>query len=234
MEAAPVAACQPHNWEADDMTPDQLTQALNSAFTQGAEQMLENTMAIMLPVLWLAVIALHLARPYMLHMIPRFTLRLAADIWWILYVALRDLVIVLTFIFSIMFLFPDVLVADRLPITGGLAALCLFAVLVIKLVSDVDEDRRMFILSGDLLGLGGLLYIVPSVLGLQATGVSDTGFWGSVATYVTSSTNPGLAVPLCWISVAGVTALGIYAVVYSLRQTTSPARPELLTKEAPR
>jgi len=108
--------------------------------------MLENTMAIMLPVLWLMVIALHLARPYMLHMIPRFTLRLAADIWWILYVALRDLVIVLTFIFSIMFLFPDVLLGNSLPITGGLAAVCLFAVLVIKLVRDVDEDRRMFIL----------------------------------------------------------------------------------------
>jgi len=230
MEAATVAATETRKWEATDMTPDQLTQALNSAFTQGGEQMLENTMGIMLPVLWLAVVALHLARPYMLHMIPRFTLRLAADIWWILYVALRDLVIVLTFIFSIMFLFPDVLVADRLPITGGLAAVCLFAVLVIKLVRDVDEDRRMFILTGNLLGLGALLYIGPSILGLQATGDATSGFWGSVATTVTSSTNPNVAVALCWVSVACVTALGIYAVVYSLRQTTSPARPELLSR----
>jgi len=212
------------------MTPDQLTQALNSAFTQGGELMLENTMAIMLPVLWLAVVALHLARPYMLQMIPRFTLRLAADIWWILYVALRDLVIVLTFIFSIMFLFPDVLLGNSLPITGGLAAVCLFAVLVIKLVRDVDEDRRMFILTGNLLGLGALLYIGPSILGLQATGDASSGFWGSVATTVTSSTNPNVAVALCWVSVACVTALGIYAVVYSLRQTTSPARPELLSR----
>jgi hypothetical protein len=227
MEAATVAATEAHKWDANYMTPDQLTQALNSAFTQGGERMLENTMAIMLPVLWLMVIALHLARPYMLHMIPRFTLRLAADIWWILYVALRDLVIVLTFIFSIMFLFPDVLLGNSLPITGGLAAVCLFAVLVIKLVRDVDEDRRMFILTGNLLGLGALLYIVPSVLGLQATGDTASGFWGSVATTVTSSTNPNLAIPLCWASVACVTALGIYAVVYSLRQTTSPARPEL-------
>ena len=213
------------------MTPDQLTQALNGAFTQGGEQMLENTMAIMLPVLWLAVIALHLARPYMLHMIPRFTLRLAADIWWILYVALRDLVIVMTFIFSIMFLFPDVVVGDPLPITGGLAAVCLFAVLVIKLVVDVDEDRRMFVLTGNLLGLGTLLYIVPSVLGLQATGAAGNGFWGSVAKAVTSNTNPNVAIALCWVSVACVTLLGMYAVVYSLRETTSPARPELLVKQ---
>ena len=211
------------------MTPDQLTQALNAAFTAGGEQVLENTMAIMLPVLWLAVVALHLARPYMLQMIPRFTLRLAADIWWILYIAIRDLVIVITFIFSIMFLFPDVLVADRLPITGGLAAVCLFAVLVIKLVRDVDEDRRLFILTGNILGLGAVLYIAPSILGLQATGDAGSGFWGSVASAVTSSTNPTVAVALCWLSVALVTALGIYAVVYSLRQTTSPARPELLS-----
>jgi hypothetical protein len=210
------------------MTPDQLTQALNAAFTAGGEQVLENTMAILLPVLWLAVVALHLARPYMLQMIPRFTLRLAADIWWILYVAIRDLVIVITFIFSIMFLFPDVLLADRLPITGGLAAVCLFAVLVIKLVSDVDEDRRLFRLTGNLLGLGAVLYIAPSILGLQATGDAGSGFWGSLASAVTSSTNPNVAVALCWLSVFCVTALGIYAVVYSLRQTTSPARPELL------
>ena len=230
MEAPTVAATEPHKWEANDMTPDQLTQALNGAFTAGGEQMLENTMAIMLPVLWLMVVALHLARPYMLQMIPRFTLRLAADIWWILYVAIRDLVIAVTFIFSIMFLFPDVLLADRLPITGGLAAVCLFAVLVIKLVCDVDEDRRMFVVTGNLLGLGAMLYIIPSVLGLQATGEAGSGFWGSVATTVTSSTNPDLAVVLCWVSVALVTALGIYAVVYSLRQTTTPARPELSSR----
>ncbi len=43
---------------------------------------------------------------------------------------------------------------------------------------------------------------------------------------------PGLimAAALCWVSVACVTALGNYAVVYSLRQTTSPARPELLSR----
>lgn len=230
MEAAAVVATESHQWEANDMTPDQLTQALNGAFTAGGEQMLENTMAIMLPVLWLAVVALHLARPYMLNMIPRFTLRLAADIWWIIYVAIRDLVIAMTFIFSIMFLFPDVLLADRLPITGGLAAVCLFAVLVIKLVRDVDEDRKLFVITGNLLGLGALLYIVPSILGLQATGEAASGFWGSVATTVTSSTNPDLAVALAWVSVACVTALGIYAVVYSLRQTTSPARPELQSR----
>jgi hypothetical protein len=208
------------------MTPDQLSQAVAGAITQGGEQMLENTMAVLLPVLWLAVIALHLARPYMLHMIPRFTLRLAADIWWILYVALRDLVIVLTFIFSIMFLFPDVVVANHLPITGGLAAVCLFGVLVIKLVRDVDDDRASFVLTGNLLGLGALLYLVPSVLGLQATSGDTSGFWGGIANAVTTSTNPNVALTLCWISVILVTALGVVAVVYSLRQTSSPARPD--------
>jgi len=210
------------------VNPDQLTQGITNAITAGGEQMLENTLAVMLPVLWLAVIALHLARPYMLHMIPRFTLRLAADIWWILYVALRDLVIVLTFMFSIMFLFPDVTVADPLPITGGLAAVCLFAVLVIKLVRDVDEDRRMFVLTSNLLGFGALLYLIPTVLGLQATGTASSGFWGRVANGLTTSTNPTVAVALAWFSAAAVTALGIYAVVYSTKQTTTTrVRPDI-------
>jgi len=210
------------------VNPNDVTQAVTTAIGSGGEQMLENTLAVLLPVFWLMVIALHLARPYMLQMIPRFTLRLAADIWWILYVALRDLLIVLTFMFSIMFLFPDVLVANPLPITGGLAAVCLFAVLVIKLVTDVDEDRRMFIVTGNLLGIGALLYLVPTVLGLQATGTADSGFWGSLANAVTSNTNPTVAVALGFVSVALVTALGIFAAVYSTRQTTSPARPDLV------
>ena len=94
------------------MTPDQLTQAIVNAFVQGGEQFLEGTMAAALPLLWMLVVALHLARPYMVRTTQKFSLRLGADIWWVLYVGLRDVLIAATAILSFMFLYPDVIVGD--------------------------------------------------------------------------------------------------------------------------
>jgi len=65
-------------------------------------------------------------------MINRFTLRLGADLLWLVYVALRDLLIVSGLVMSFMFFFPDVVSADALPLTGGLAAVMLFGVLLVK------------------------------------------------------------------------------------------------------
>jgi len=103
------------------MTSDQLSQAISNAFVQGGEQFLEGTMAAALPLLWMLVIALLLARPYMVRTTQKFSLRLGADIWWVLYIGLRDLVIALTAILSFMFLYPDVLLGNSFPIGGSRA-----------------------------------------------------------------------------------------------------------------
>src|SRR2546421_10041644 len=107
----------------------------------------------MLPIIWLAILGLHLGRPYILDMIDRFTLRLGADLLWHVYVALRDLAIVSGVVMSFMFFFPDVVVGDQLPLTGGLAAAALFGVLLIKLMGDPDHDLRDFRVVSGLLGL---------------------------------------------------------------------------------
>ena len=83
------------------MTPDQLTQAIVNALVDGGEGFLEGTVAAALPLLWLLIVALHLARPYMLRTTRKFSLRLGADIWWVLYVGLRDVTIVLTAVIRI-------------------------------------------------------------------------------------------------------------------------------------
>src|SRR5579859_2556048 len=107
------------------MTPDQISQAIASALSDAGEQILEGTLAAVLPILWLLMLALHLARPYMLNVVQKFSLRLGADIWWLAYVAIRDLAILTTFALSFMFFFPDVMVGKDLPVTAPLAALCL-------------------------------------------------------------------------------------------------------------
>jgi len=87
------------------MTPDQLTTAIINGINHGGEGFLEGTLAAVLPVFWLAILGLHLGRPYILDMIDRFTLRLGADLLWLIYIALRDLLIVSGVVMSLTF-FP--------------------------------------------------------------------------------------------------------------------------------
>jgi hypothetical protein len=207
------------------MTPDQLSQAIVNAFLQGGEQFLEGTMAAALPLLWMLVIALHLARPYMVRTTRKFSLRLGADIWWVLYVGLRDVMIALTAILSFMFLYPDVLVADSLPIGGSLATAALFGALLVKLVADADNDPRAFKLVSALLGIGSALYLVPTLLGVQLTAVNWGPFWTNVASALTTNTDQGVALALCWFSIAAIAVMGLVALAYNLR---APAKSDAL------
>ena len=87
------------------MSVQDLTTAIISGINAGGEQFLEGTLAAVLPAMWLAILGLHLGRPYILDMIDRFTLRLGADLLWLIYIALRDLLIVSGVVMSLTF-FP--------------------------------------------------------------------------------------------------------------------------------
>jgi hypothetical protein len=188
------------------VTTDQLTQAIISGISAGGEQFLEGTLAAMLPIIWLAILGLQLGQPYILDMIDRFTLRLGADLLWLVYVALRDLLIISGVVMSFMFFFPDVVVTDALPLTGGLAAACLFGVLLVKLMGDPDHNLRDFRIAISLLGLGALFYFVPYVLGVQF----------NISALVTN-TNQGWAVALAYVSIALLAIMGAIAAWYALR-----------------
>jgi hypothetical protein len=196
------------------VTPDQV-----SGLFDAGESFVEGTIAAALVMLWLLVLALHMARPYMVNHLHRFSLRLGADLWWILYVGLRDLLLVQVFLGSIIFFYPDVVRGTDLPITGGLAATCAFAVLLIKLMTRGDSDVRWFQAQTVLLGLGATLYIVPYVLGVQVTSIGTDGTNQLAAIFV-SSQNTDWSLALCYISAALVGVLGLVAVGYNLRQTT--------------
>jgi hypothetical protein len=206
------------------MTVDQLTQAIINAFLVGGEQFLEGTVAAALPLLWMLVVALHLARPYMVRTTQKFSLRLGADIWWVLYIGLRDLLIAVTAIMSFMFLYPDVLVADALPIGGSLATVALFGALLVKLVADADNDPRAFKLVSTLIAVGSALYLVPTILGVQLSSVDWGPFWKSVANALTTNTDSGVAVGLCWFSIAAIAVMSLVAAGYNLRSPADTSR----------
>jgi prepilin signal peptidase PulO-like enzyme (type II secretory pathway) len=192
-----------------------LANAIVSGITAGGEQFLEGTLAAVLPVIWLAILGLHLGRPYILNMIDRFTLRLGADLLWLVYVALRDLLIISGVIMSFMFFFPDVVLADQLPLTGGLAACALFGVLLVKLIGDPDHNLRDFQLTTGLLGLGAIFYFVPYVLGVQSNAVA-TGTFATISNFLVTKSNPNWAVGMGYVSVALLAIMGAVAAGYTL------------------
>ena len=119
-----------------------------------AEQFIEGTIAAALVALWLLAVALHLARPYMLMLTKKFTLRLGADLWWTIYVGMRDVFLLQVFLGSFIFFYPDVVKHNDLPITGGLAAVCAFGALLLKLMTRADADARSFQAQTFLIGAG--------------------------------------------------------------------------------
>lgn len=197
------------------MSPQDLTNGIVTGISAGGEQFLEGTLAAVLPIFWLLILGLHLGRPYILDMIDRFTLRLGADLLWLVYVALRDLLIVSGVVMSFMFFFPDVVVTDQLPLTGGLAAVALFAVLVIKLIGDPDHDLRAYSATTFLLGLGALFYFVPYLLGVQGSSAVAGPLTG-VSSFLVTSSNPVWAVGLAYVSIALLALLGAVAAGYTL------------------
>jgi len=207
------------------MTPEQVP-----GFFDFGESFIEGTIAAALVVLWLLALALHLGRGYMVRTTGKFSLRLGADLWWIIYIGLRDIIVVQVFLGSFIFFYPDVVSGQALPITGGVAAVCAFAVLLIKLTRHGDETAafRWQLL---LLGLGATLYIVPYLLGVQMTELSGQRV-DQLVPMLVSNQNPDVALPLCYLSGAAVGLMGLFAVYYNLRSTGG--RPATTTPEADR
>lgn len=197
------------------MTPEQV-----SGFFDAGESFVEGTIAAALVALWLLAIALHVARPYMVANLHKFTLRLGADLWWIIYVALRDILVLQVFLGSFIFFYPDVVAGKDMPITGGLAAVCALAVLVIKLTTRGDADLKWFRIQAILLAVGATIYIIPYFIGVQVTTIDDDTA-RSLAAALVSSQNLPVAMPLCYISGALAGLLGLVAVVYNLRQSVN-------------
>ena len=198
------------------MSVQDLTNAIINGINDGGEQFMEGTLAAALPIIWLMILGLHLGRPYILDMIGRFTLRLGADLLWLIYVGVRDILIVSGVVMSFMFFFPDVITGNALPLTGGLAAACLFGVLLVKLMGDPDHNLRDFRLVTGLLGLGAMFYFIPYVVGVQAGDVA-TGSLKSVSDWLVTNSNQGLSVPLTYVSIGILAVLGAIAAGYTLK-----------------
>jgi hypothetical protein len=83
-------------------------------------------------------------------------------------------------------------------------------------VADGDDDRRAFKLVSALVGLGSVLYLVPTLLGVQLASAKLGPAWTSLARALSTNTDPGLAVALCWVGIAATGLMGLVALWYDL------------------
>ena len=72
----------------------------------------------------------------------KFTLRLGADLWWIIYVALRDIILLQVFLGSFIFLYPDVVTGQDLPDHRRARGRLRIRRPAIKLMTKGDADVR--------------------------------------------------------------------------------------------
>ena len=197
---------------------DQFLKMIPSLFSS-LEMFVEGTLAVTLTILWVLLLTLYLARPYVVRTLQKFSLRVGADLWWLIYVGLRDLILAAVFVLGLLYFLPDVLGMLPLPVTGPLAEALLFAALVMKLTRDADNDPNAFSLVSTLLGTGAVLYLTPFILAEKLGGFAGTRFDWLVTTVfpISGSTASGLALT-CWgAATLAAIILGVVAVIYTLR-----------------
>jgi hypothetical protein len=187
------------------MTPADVTAAIVQAILHGGEQWVVSTVAALLPSLWALTVILHLARPYILRTIKKLSLRFGADVWWLGYVLVRDAVMLITFVLSLIFLFPNLVMTIPLPLTAPLAGVLLFASLYVKLLYDTDDDFQTYRVSTVLLAVGAGFYLIPQIFAIETTSQERLS---GVASFLTSTSNTALMGPILIVSMLGYGLIG--------------------------
>jgi hypothetical protein len=183
------------------MNPEDITNAIEQALVQGGQQWLIATIGAFMPALWALTLIFHLARPYVLRTLRKLSLRFGADVWWLSYVLIRDAIAMITFGLSLVFLMPNLVFTQELPLTAPFATLFLFWALYVKLLHDADDNIRAYRLVTAFLVLGATFYFVPQTIGLESA-----DYLPGMAEFFSSTQNQALAGPILVISLIGFAA----------------------------
>ena len=181
---------------------------------------LETTIAVAMVFVTAMAFSLQISRGYFLRVLDKFTLRLGADIWWLAYVLIRDGLIFISFVMSLMVFFPGTFLDYPMAVPFmPLTAVLFGAALVTKLYFDADDNRNVFRFVTALVFLGtvswifGTVFITETPLALSPlpAGVSLTGgFWANIYNTFSSTENMSLAMTSFY---GGFAALSVIAII---------------------
>ncbi len=165
---------------------------------------------------------LHIGRPYFERILGRLTLRVAADLWWLVYVMLRDGSLLLAALIGCLCLNLD-LMADikiGLPFVP-LATVALSVALVMKVFRNTEDTNRAHRLATYWVICGALLNMIGYVFVMEAPGDEyGTVPLLSALRSLRSNENQGLSVwtfvvsfslLILVVGYAGMKALSLYA-----------------------
>lgn len=158
---------------------------------------------------------LHIGRPYFERILRRLTLRVAADLWWLIYVALRDGSLLVAVLFGFLHLNLD-LMADikiALPFVP-LATVAMAVALVVKVFRDAEDMNRAYRRATLWTALGAFLNVIGYVFVMEAPGgeyeASRTVIWQTLHSW-RSNVNPDLAVWTFSIAIVLLGGVAMYA-----------------------
>ena len=173
---------------------------------------------------------LHIGRPYFDRILSRFTLRVAADIWWIVYVVLRDGTLFVALLFGLLNLNLD-LMADikvGLPFVP-LGTVSLAAALMMKVFYNTEDVNDSFRRTTSLVALGAFLNTIGYVMVMETPGeeyaAGKSAFWLWMES-LRSNENPHLATITFYISWFLLFCLSAVATVKAARLYRRVARNE--------
>ncbi|HEV8538656.1 MAG TPA: hypothetical protein VGR15_06995 [Bacteroidota bacterium] len=163
----------------------------------------------------------HIARPYFDRILNRFTLRVAADFWWVAYVILRDgsllLALTLGFLSLNLDLMADIKVG--LPFVP-LGTVALAGALAIKVFRNSEDVNKSFRYSTYLVALAALLNTLGFVFVMEGPGdeyaAASTSFWQTMHSW-RSNANPELATFTFYVSISLLAAIVVTTSVSTLR-----------------
>lgn len=160
---------------------------------------------------------LHLGRPYFERILSRMTLRVAADIWWLLYIILKDGLLFMSVVFIFLNMNLD-LMADikiGLPFVP-LGMLLLIVALIIKVFKNTEDVNKLSIISNYIVASGAFLNLFGYVFVMEAPGdeytASKQQFWMMMKSW-RSNLNPEFATIIFYITFTLLIALSIITVI---------------------
>ncbi len=164
---------------------------------------------------------LHIGRPCFERILSRLSLRVAADLWWLAYVVLRDGTLFCAMVIGLwhlnLNLMADIKVGLPFVPFGTVALACALASKVFRNAEDLNGSHRwvtLCVLAGALLNTLGYALVMEASDGEYPA--ANTPFWQTMVSW-RSNKNPEFATVVFYITGILLAALATFAVVKSIR-----------------
>ena len=229
-----------------DLTSFLLQSAANqvSTYVTAGSIYTETTITVVIEILTVLAISMQIARGYFLRVLRKFTLRLAADIWWLIFILLRDATIFLVVFLGFTLFWPGTYQDYPIAVPFQLLAIDFFAfALVLLLIKDTDEEPKynqlltIFVLIGTTLYILGTLFVTESPLALTTlpptVSYSTSNIWGFFYANFNSQLNPAMSIYSFYICFGLLLVAGFIAIYSSFKSGNSTPKKEIVTPAAP-